>query len=380
MGLPGISSRVVVGNQPNPRKRVAVHELVVASLLALAAMTSAAQVQLPAVNLGDTNFEDGFAEPGWFLQEFPFMYFSSALRDYRGNTIPGANRVAVYSTTTHVAYFGNTRFLGGWLGAEVLQPLVDLDVRLPNGPESRLRGFADLIVGSGLQWAPKNVGNAVFVRRFMLDVGVPTGTYSDKRAVNIGNHLVMVDPNYALTYERKKVEVSARLHYLWNSANNDRFVGVGIDSMQPGQAFHINYAVSYEVVRNLRFGFNGYWLQQLTVDRINGIDVPRSKERTIGLGPGLQMGGKGTWLRVYSYLETGVRNRPSGIKVELRISKALPRKKPEPSVSRSWLTRAERDSEVRNGMCLSDYANFGAADTEGRYFVEDLLDRIFGNQ
>ena len=34
-------------------------------------------------------------------------------------------------------------------------------------------------------------------------------------------------------------------------------------------------------------------------------------------------------------------------------------------------------SEVRKGMCLSDYANFGAADTEGRYFVEDLLDRTF---
>ena len=34
-------------------------------------------------------------------------------------------------------------------------------------------------------------------------------------------------------------------------------------------------------------------------------------------------------------------------------------------------------SEVRNGMCLSDYANFGATDTEVRYFVEDLLDRTF---
>ena len=37
-------------------------------------------------------------------------------------------------------------------------------------------------------------------------------------------------------------------------------------------------------------------------------------------------------------------------------------------------------SEVRNGMCLSDYANLGAADTEGRYFVEDLLDKTFGEQ
>ena len=37
-------------------------------------------------------------------------------------------------------------------------------------------------------------------------------------------------------------------------------------------------------------------------------------------------------------------------------------------------------SEVRNGMRLSDYANLGAADTEVRYFVEDLLDRTFGDE
>jgi hypothetical protein len=35
-------------------------------------------------------------------------------------------------------------------------------------------------------------------------------------------------------------------------------------------------------------------------------------------------------------------------------------------------------SEVRNGMRLGDYANLGVAATEGRYFVEDLLDKTFG--
>jgi len=37
-------------------------------------------------------------------------------------------------------------------------------------------------------------------------------------------------------------------------------------------------------------------------------------------------------------------------------------------------------SEVRNGMRLSDYANLGAADTEDRFFLEDLLDRTFGER
>jgi len=155
----------------------------------------------------------------------------------------------------------------------------------------------------------------------------PTGTYSDRRPVNIGNHFV-VDPYYALTYERKKIEFSARLHYLWNSANNDPFAGFDLRNMQPGQAFHANYATSYEVRKNVRLGFNGYWLRQVTDHRINNVEVPYSKERT-GLGPGLQLGGRDKWFHLNGYLETDVRNRPSGIKVAFRISKALPSKRAE---------------------------------------------------
>jgi hypothetical protein len=276
------------------------------------------------VNLGDTNFEDAFGAPGWLLQEFPEAYVAGELKDSHGKTIPGSNRVTAYSTTTHVAFVSKKRVLGGWLSGEVLLTLVDLDVQLANGASSRVRGLADLTVGTGLQWAPKKIGEGVFVHRVVLDVGLPTGMYSDRRPVNIGNHFIGVNPYYALTYERKKVEFSVRLHYLWNSTNNDPFAGFGIRDMQPGQAFHINYATSYELWKNVRLGFNGYWLQQVTDHQINGTSVPNSRERTLGIGPGIQFSGRDLWLRLNSYMETGVRNRPSGIKVTFRISKALP--------------------------------------------------------
>src|SRR6266478_4580419 len=298
--------------------------IVVAFLALVTPSLCLAQVQLPAVNLGDTNFEDAFGGPGWLLQEFPEFYVASELKDSHGKTIPGRYRVTANSTTTHVAFVSKKRVLGGWLAGEVLQPLVDLDVQLANGTSSRGRGLADLIVGTGLQWAPKKIGNSVFVHRFVFDVTVPTGAYSDERPVNIGNHFVVINPYYALTYERKKLEFSARFHYLWNSVNHDPFVGFGIRNTQPGQAFHVNYATSYEVRKNVRLGFNGYWLQQLTDHRINNVDVPYSRERTVGLGPGLQLGGRDIWFRLNGYLETDVRNRPSGVKMTFRISKALP--------------------------------------------------------
>ena len=293
-----------------------------------AANRAVGQVQLPTVNLGDTNFEDGFGAPGWLLEEFPSGYTAGELKDSKGKTVPGSNRVTSYSTTSHVVFASRNRFLRGWIAGEALLPLVDVDVQLSNGTESRVRGLADLTVGAGLQWAPKKIGNGVFVNRALIDVGVPTGKYSASRPVNLGNHFVVVDPYYAFTYERKKAELSARLHYLWNSTNNDPFIGFGIENMQPGQALHINYATSYELFKNVRLGFNGYWLQQLTNHEINGVAVPNSKERTVGLGPGIQLSGQGVWFRVNSYVETDVRNRPSGVKVTLRISKTLAASKP----------------------------------------------------
>ena len=137
----------------------------------------------------------------------------------------------------------------------------------------------------------------------ILDVDLPTGKYNDRQPVNIGNHFVAVNPYYALTYERKKLEFSTRLHYLWNSTNNDPFVGFGIRSMQPGQAFFVNYATSYELWKNVRLGFNGYWLQQLTDHQINGSNVRNSKERTVGLGPGIQLGSGPVWFRLNGYVE-----------------------------------------------------------------------------
>src|SRR5258708_36052448 len=162
--------------------------IVVAFLALVTPSLCLAQVQLPAVNLGDTNCEDAFGGPGWLLQEFPEFYVASELKDSHGKTIPGRNRVTAISTTTHLAFVSKKRVLGGWLAGEVLQPLVDLDVQLANGTSSRVRGLADLIVVAGVQWAPKKVGNGVFFHRFVFCVTLPTANHSDMRALNIRHH------------------------------------------------------------------------------------------------------------------------------------------------------------------------------------------------
>jgi hypothetical protein len=51
-------------------------------------------------------------------------------------------------------------------------------------------------------------------------------------------------------------------------------VDLGIKEMQPDPAFQTNCATSYEVLKGVRVGLGGYWLEQLTDHQIDGQNVP----------------------------------------------------------------------------------------------------------
>jgi hypothetical protein len=117
------------------------------------------------------------------------------------------------------------------------------------------------------------------------------------------------------------------LHYLWNSQNDSPYEGLRASSIQPERAFHANFAASYEVLKRLRLGIGGYALQQLTDDKINGINIANSEERVFGIGPGLSYNQDNSqnkfWITLNIYFETGAENRPEGIGLVLRISLAF---------------------------------------------------------
>ena len=282
-------------------------------------------VQLPPVNLGDTSFQDGIAFPGWLVEETIGYYHAGRFNDHQENKVPGSNKLTAVSATTHVAYLSGLRLLGGFYGAEILLPLADLDLDTSLGPKDRERGVGDLIVSPFiLQWTDHKLFGMPYFHRFVFAVALPTGEYDRNRPVNAGNNLVSINPYYAFTImPTDRVELSARLHYLWNSENDEPFVGLGAGTVQPGQAFHANYAASYELVKGVRLGINGYALQQLTEDKIDGRSQANSEERVFGIGPGIKWSGNGLSLYLNSYFETGAENRPEGTKVVFRLSKVF---------------------------------------------------------
>lgn len=295
--------------------------MVSVTLMLCAVVASAADVSLPAVNLGDTSFVDGVAYPGWFVEETLGYYHADRFKDPQGNRVAGSNKLTAVSATTHIVYLSKYRLMGGFWGTEVLLPLADVDVETSFGPKDRERGVGNLIVSPFiLQWTDQKLFAMPYFQRVVVAVTVPTGSYDRSRPVNAGSDMVSINPYYAFTIlPTEKFEVSARLHYLWNSENDRPFVGMGAGTIQPGQAFHANYAASYEVVKGVRLGLSGYALQQLTADKIDGRSQANSEERVFGIGPGIMLTGNVVSLCLNSYFETGAENRPEGTKVVLRF-------------------------------------------------------------
>ena len=126
-----------------------------------------AQVRLPAVNLGDTSFEDGIAFPGVLVEEILGYATSDEYRDAHGNKVPGSNSATIVNGVTHVAWISEWQLLGANYGAEVLLPFADLDVRTSFGPNGRERGLGDITVSPlVLQWgATKVFGMPLFQLR-----------------------------------------------------------------------------------------------------------------------------------------------------------------------------------------------------------------------
>lgn len=70
----------------------------------------------------------------------------------------------------------------------------------------------------------------------------------------------------------------------------------------------------------MRLGLNGYYLQQLSDDRIDGNEQSRSKERVLGIGPGLKYTYERLSLYLNTYYETAAENRPEGFRGIFRLS------------------------------------------------------------
>jgi hypothetical protein len=170
----------------------------------------------------------------------------------------------------------------------------------------------------------------LFVQRFTLATILPTGRYKQDLDINQGSGHASFNPYWAATFlPAPRWEASWRLHYLYNFKNDKPaasmkipFNGQPVTSTQAGQAAWVNFATSYAVTPDVSLGINGYYFQQLTDSRANGTRLADSRERVLGIGPGLMWRispKQAVWINAYS--ESMVRNRSaSPLMVQARMA------------------------------------------------------------
>ncbi len=302
------------------------HYLVTAVCLLLSAFLAGSAVaynQPLGLNLGYTSFMDGAppAGPGFYYEHYLAYYTADKAPDLDP---PGFDLDAWISLSQFV-YQSNTPILfnGKW-GLNVMVPYVWIDsTPLPENSS----GFGDLLVGPYLQWDPIMGANGpVFMHRVEFQMIFPTGSYDDEKALNPAANAFSFNPYWAGTYFiTPKWTVSGRFHYLWNDENDDPFVGSGADKVQAGEAVHVNFATSYELIpKQLRAGINGYWLKQISAteaDLPDGSTVDTNDDEMVfAIGPGALLSlSPDTHLFFNAYFETETDNRPEGERFVLRL-------------------------------------------------------------
>jgi hypothetical protein len=275
------------------------------------------------LNLGFTSFMDGAppAGPGFYIAEYISYRYVNRLNDKA--SIPGSDNpgLDVWVNLNQFLYQSNTPVLfGGKWGIDVIVPFVSIDSRLLPGDSG---GLGDLLIGPYLQWDPIMGKNGpIFMHRIEIQTIWPTGVYSNERLLNPGSNHFSLDPYWAATYFiTPRWTVDWRVHYLWNADNGDPFVGLpgNPGSIDIGQAVHANFSSSYELLpKQLRVGFNGYYLQEITDSEIEG--VAQGREQVLALGPGaLWSFSQNTHLFFNLYFETATHNRPEGDFAVLRL-------------------------------------------------------------
>jgi hypothetical protein len=316
----------------------------------------------PPYNLGLTNAMDGaIPGPGFYAMTYAQIYFGKEIKV--NDDVPEltpfsplplkssleATEVTTLAAVWQIAYISELELLGGFLGWNVVIPVVVLDSKGPInrfiddvqdsqgvprnlwiGQIENTGGVGDIIMGPVIQWSGKSLFGKPYFHRVELDVIIPTGKYSEDYLLNPGSNIVTFNPYYAFTwFLTQKTDFSMRIHYAWNSTNTRPYqVLYGpAATLRPGQNFHFNYTLQQNFYKTLWGGISGYCMWQITDDELKNAALPPplvealiQKEQVFAIGPILSLTPlKNLLISWASAWEMGAKNRPEGFKTTFKV-------------------------------------------------------------
>jgi hypothetical protein len=257
--------------------------------------------------------------PGTYLVNYMLLVQKNSLRDNSGNGLPADFNASVFAEVPRLIYVTPFTLLGANWAVQAFLPTYSSDVTAkstaipPLNFDANDKGVGDIIFSPlilGWHFGPE------LHTVFALDMWAPTGNYDKTNpATQIlsKNHWTF-EPVLAVSYLKEGFDISAKLMYDFNTRNSD----TGTD---PGQEFHIDWALGYSMKNGLTGGLVGYNYWQTTDDEVNGVKQQDQKSEVGGIGVGIKYWPKqGPFsMALKQYWEYGAKNIATGPQTQFKI-------------------------------------------------------------
>jgi len=286
-------------------------------------------MKLPGIlNLGATTFRDGFLPTNPDCAYFQYLRRNAwnKLHDKDGHVVPGFKNLEIIAPgeASQLACTTSIKVFGGSLGFHTIIPVAE--VRSTSDPpgivlQDNGLGFGDIFLAAYVQMPPvMRDGRPIYSQRFELTFISPAGKFDSTKDLNLGAGYWSINPYWAATwFPAPKWEITWRAHYLYNFETNKIATSLipNVRQLfrdgQAGQAAWVNFTLGYALSDKFSVGLTGYYLRQLTDDKLNGQSYSGGKEEALYMGPGIHYDfNQQNAANINVYFPVEDRNRPSG--------------------------------------------------------------------
>lgn len=282
----------------------------------LCSNTYATENGLATYPIGVNTVLDGILPPPGATQFFNYneYYVANKFAGANGQSAVPGFRIAAFVEAPRVVHTWGTTLGPLTFSSGIVVPIVHLDLRTPGGSGDRT-ALGDIIVH------PLFVGYHNEAHTFFInaspDIGLPTGAYSSSRIANTGLNTYAFMPNINVTwFPTPSWEISSTAQIEFNSPNH-------ATNYHSGNVATLDYGIGYSVTKDLQVGLQGFFLQQISDDTVNGglANGNGFRGRAYGIGPQIRYNWSPFSGLVLKYQhEFDVRNRPQGDRLWLQVS------------------------------------------------------------
>jgi hypothetical protein len=234
--------------------------------------------------------------------EFNNFYQANATLDGDGHGMVPGFHLRVSAVAPKLVHNWGVHLLGGELVSSIATPVLYEHLDGPFGHFGK----------TGLGNPDVGVLDVAYVTDawhwwYGFDVFTPAPEYTKGDVLNVGQHYYATAPEGAFSYlpRQGKTEVSSKLQYIVNMTDP----ATGYKS---GHELVWEYDGMQNVTRRWAVGVNGYYYQQTTDDRLNGIRMEGARARAVATGPEIRYHLRRGALAFKYQKEFLVANRTSG--------------------------------------------------------------------